>query len=515
MPLTFRTNGTQYQSASYSNLIPTAIKNIVVTSTVAGQVAVNWSGGLGNNVKYTYSVYNNTGSTIVSPTAYTISGANPTTITMTDTAANSYNVTVTANVLGGSGNGLSNNTAIISSSTSSMTVIATILGTTATITFNEPSLTIDTYTVTCYPGEFTNINYIGPLHIQGLTVGSSYTFTITATDVDGTSQTSDHSNPVTAVFMEPATTTLLQTYSMFFTTVGDSTYGQYIACSSNGQYVTAVCNGAIYYSSNYGSTFTSVTVSTNMYCVAMSGNGQYQVACSTGVPACNIYVSSNYGVNWLLAKNETTNNSGRWIQAVCCDVTGQYMYTADGGWNGNNNCFWSKDFGITWAKMGTPMIGNRTGCTINNSTFKVYAVAGQGSCPNALLSYLLTDVAPKETLVLTLPFEGQWITSNGGNSIFYTTVQFTGFYSSDGGNNWSSELIVPDTFISVWYNSSATRLWGATSSILYYSTNNGTSWTPLSTNLTNMFGFNMSSDGSKLFILTQTGSIHTMDISGY
>jgi len=108
MPLTYRSLGNRYQISSYSNLIPTPITNVAATSTVAGQIVVTWSGGAGYKPIYTYSVYNNTGSAIVSPSAYTISGTNPTTLTLTDTTSNSYTVTVTSNVLDGSGNGLSN-----------------------------------------------------------------------------------------------------------------------------------------------------------------------------------------------------------------------------------------------------------------------------------------------------------------------------------------------------------------------------------------------------------------------
>ena len=103
MPFVLRIGPNQNsQLAAVGNLLPTPIVNVSATSTVAGQINLTWTGGVGNNVKYTYSVYNNTGSVLVSPIAYTVSGANPSTITFTDTVSKSYTVTVTANVLGGS-----------------------------------------------------------------------------------------------------------------------------------------------------------------------------------------------------------------------------------------------------------------------------------------------------------------------------------------------------------------------------------------------------------------------------
>ena len=108
MPFVLRIGPSQNsQLAAVGNLLPTPITNVSATSTVAGQINLTWTGGVGNNVKYTYSVYNNTGSVLVSPSAYTVSGANPTTITFTDTISKSYTVTVTATVLGGNSSGTS------------------------------------------------------------------------------------------------------------------------------------------------------------------------------------------------------------------------------------------------------------------------------------------------------------------------------------------------------------------------------------------------------------------------
>lgn len=323
--------------------------------------------------------------------------------------------------------------------------------------------------------------------------------------------------------------TLLNSYSVTFTVsnVTNSNYGQYIACSSTGQYVTFVCDKKIFYSSNYGSSFASISPANNMYCVTMSGNGKYQYACSTGVPACAIYMSSDYGVTWKIVRSHNTNNEGRWIQAVCCDVTGQYVFTTDGGSAGSNNNYYSKNYGVTWSSPLGSSIGTRTGCTINNTTFKAFSVAGQRQGSKALYSYLLTTT-PSEITVNTLSSAGQWITSNGGNSIFFTTISNSsdggfyytatdliinlGYYSSNGGTTWGSALNLPDFFISVWYNSAGTRLWAASSSKIYVSINNGSTWKTYSTRLSNMVGFNISSDSSKLFIVTLTGSIYSSDI---
>jgi len=323
---------------------------------------------------------------------------------------------------------------------------------------------------------------------------------------------------------------LLNNHTVSFTisNISNINYGQYIACSSTGQYVTFVCDKTIYYSSNYGVTFTAVLNANNMFCVTMSGNGQYQYACSTGVPACNIYMSSNYGVTWKVARTHNINNYGRWIQAICCDVTGRCVYSVDGGSAGSNTNYFSVNYGVTWTNTSKTSISTRSGCTINNTTFKVFSVAGQNEGAFALYSYLLSTTPVSETTAITLSSAGQWITSNGGNSIFFTTISNSsnggfytsyqdpiinlGYYSSNGGTTWGSALTLPDFFISIWYNSAGTRLWAASSSNIYVSTNNGSSWKTYLTSLSNMLGFNISSDGSKLFILTSTGSIYSADI---
>jgi hypothetical protein len=104
MVLTFRNTNGQSQWAKYTNLIPTPITGLTATSTVAGQIVLTWAGGQGANPVYSLSVYNNTGSAAVAPSAYTISGQSSTgaTITFTSNTSNSYTITVTSSVLGGS-----------------------------------------------------------------------------------------------------------------------------------------------------------------------------------------------------------------------------------------------------------------------------------------------------------------------------------------------------------------------------------------------------------------------------
>ena len=100
MPIVFRTTPTGIQQSPYSQLIVTPITNLTATSTVAGQIVLTWSGGVGYNVQYSYAV--STG------TIQSTSGINPTTITLISTNSVTTTVTLTETVLGGSGTAVSN-----------------------------------------------------------------------------------------------------------------------------------------------------------------------------------------------------------------------------------------------------------------------------------------------------------------------------------------------------------------------------------------------------------------------
>jgi len=80
---------------------------------------------------------------------------------------------------------------------------ATINGTTASVAFT-PSSSLGgggaiTYTATSSPGGITGTASSSPVTVSGLTAGTSYTFTVTATNSVGTSSPSSASNSVTAV----------------------------------------------------------------------------------------------------------------------------------------------------------------------------------------------------------------------------------------------------------------------------------------------------------------------------
>jgi len=103
-----------------SNIIPTPITGLTATSTVAGQITLSWSGGIGQNVKYSY--------VLSSGTVQSVSGtASPVTLTLTSTNQVTTTVTVTATLLGGS-------TSAVSNSVTTQSLLVAALSTTPTVT---------------------------------------------------------------------------------------------------------------------------------------------------------------------------------------------------------------------------------------------------------------------------------------------------------------------------------------------------------------------------------------------
>jgi len=72
-------------------------------------------------------------------------------------------------------------------------------GTTASVTFTAGTaviLPVTSFTVTSSPGSITGTGSSSPITVSGLTSGSSYTFTVTATNVNGVSNASAASNSI-------------------------------------------------------------------------------------------------------------------------------------------------------------------------------------------------------------------------------------------------------------------------------------------------------------------------------
>ena len=165
-----------------------------------GQASISFSNGAGGGFIDTFIV---TPSPTTSPATFTGS-ASPVTVTGLQ-SSQQYTYTVQAR----------NNFGTSSASAASAGVTATTvpnaptIGTAsvgnaqASIAFTAPAANggsaITGYTVTSSPGGFTGTGASSPITVTGLTNGTAYTFTVTATNANGTSAPSAASNSITPI----------------------------------------------------------------------------------------------------------------------------------------------------------------------------------------------------------------------------------------------------------------------------------------------------------------------------
>src|SRR5664280_2720971 len=214
------TNGTSYTfTVTATNVNGTgpasAASNSVTPSTVPGAPTIGTAtaGNAQATVTFTAPV-NNGGSSI---TGYTVTSS-PGSITGTGSASpitvtgliNGTAYTFTLTAINANGIGLASSA---SNSVTPATVpgapsigTATAGNAQATVIFTAPvsngGSAITGYMATSSPGSFTGTGTTSPIIVAGLTIGTAYTFTVTATNAIGTSVASSGSNSVTPLLTD-------------------------------------------------------------------------------------------------------------------------------------------------------------------------------------------------------------------------------------------------------------------------------------------------------------------------
>jgi len=256
------------------------------------------------------------------------------------------------------------------------------------VTFTAPAnvggSSITSYTVTSSPGSFTGTGATSPITVTGLTNGTAYTFTVTATNSYGTSVASSASNSATP-----------------YTVPGAPTIG---SATSTGTTTATVSFTAP--ASNGGSTITSYTAVSSPGGVtgtlSQAGSGTINVS---GLTPGTSYTFTVYATN--PAGNSANTSASNSITTTAVAPTSvEYLVVAGGGGGGNGGGL-SGGGGAGGMLTSTLSVSASTGYTVT------VGGGGAGSGSN----------------------QG----GNGGNSAF-SSVTSTGGGGGGGGPNGGSNL---------------------------------------------------------------------------
>jgi photosystem II stability/assembly factor-like uncharacterized protein len=240
--------------------------------------------------------------------------------------------------------------------------------------------------------------------------------------------------------------------------------------------------GDIYYSNDFGitwqSTASSLVNSTNLLSCYMVG----QYAISVGINATTIgciYYSSDYGVTWLQSASSFENSSN----FISCCMVGQNAVAVGSVSNTNKGyiCY-SNNSGVTWTQTVSDLQYTISFSSI--SMYQNYAIATGSTSSGASIFYsnnygvTWTQTAsslPSAINIKSCVIIGSYaICCNSTNRVFF---------SSDYGVTWTSTTISGVVLYNCYMSGNNAVLIGDYGNVLkvYYSTNNGSTFSPSTT----------------------------------
>jgi hypothetical protein len=278
-----------------------------------------------------------------SPGGFTASGASsPLTVTGL-ASATAYTYTITATNANGTSTASSASASVTSTTVPAAPTIGTATdggtGTTVSVPFTAGATggsAITTYTATSSPGSITGTRASSPITVSGLTAGTAYTFTVTATNANGVSAASSASNSVTPSI--PGWMSLIYTSSFFpnFNSnkiSADSSGNSYRGGTVNGVgfLVKRASSGSIsfqrqYTSSNGGSISTSNLhndSSGNLYWVGQSNITNFPTRPGASVTK----LDSSGAIQWQKLLSSNSSRSNDYFFGVCTDSSGNVYAT--------------------------------------------------------------------------------------------------------------------------------------------------------------------------------------------
>jgi hypothetical protein len=214
---TFAVTGTNASATGAASAASSSITATTVPATMTAPTATNSGSGRAFNngaasVAFTAPATGGsaiTGYTVTSsPGSFTGTGSSsPITVTGQQSAT-AYTYTITATNANGTSTASSASSSVTATTVPDAPTIGTATATSTTaasVTFTAPATggsAITGYTVTSSPGSITGTGGSSPITVSGLTTGQAYTFTVTATNANGTSNASSASNSATPDYQD-------------------------------------------------------------------------------------------------------------------------------------------------------------------------------------------------------------------------------------------------------------------------------------------------------------------------
>jgi hypothetical protein len=345
------TNGTAYTfTVTATNSVGTGAasvaSNSITPATVPGipTIGAATAGNAQASASFTAPVSNGgaaiTGYTVTSaPGGFASTGAtSPVTITgLTNGTAYTFTVTATNGVGAGSASAASNSVTPATVPDPPTVGTATAGNAQASVAFTAPAsdggAAITGYTVTSSPGGLTGTGIMSPIVVAGLTNGTAYTFTVTATNSVGTGSLSAASNSITPTTVPDAPTIGTATAgngqaNITFTAPalnGGSAITGYTVTSSPGGLtgtgaaspitVTGLTNGTAY-------TFTVTATNTNGTSTASAASNSVTPATVPGAPTIGTATGGNAQANVTFAAPASNGGAA---------ITGYTVISSPGG----------------------------------------------------------------------------------------------------------------------------------------------------------------------------------------
>ena len=356
-------------------------------------------------------------------TSYTVT-SNPGSITGTGSSSpitvsglstgTTYTFTVTATNAAGTSPASTVSSSITTSAPSAPTGISASLltNTSASIAFTPPSGTVTSYTVTSNPGSITGTGSSSPIAVTGLTTGTSYTFTVTATNAAGTSPASTASASFTMTV--PFSASSINGLQLWLDGADPLNTG---TAPSSGTVITS---------------WSDKSGSSNNFAQATGSFQPIYGAMSNGKTAVN-FASSKYMTNTTISVPTTYS-----IFVVGYTGTNGYGRLLNGGVDGA--LFFGTGSGAT---QFATFAGNGVS-TWNDSNINSPATSVASLC--------LMEMTNSGTSSGLLPYvNGTVLNAKNGTTVSFTTLQVGSYYATGSNQFWNgyvAEILIYNSVLS-------------------------------------------------------------------